>query len=746
MNEFQERLTTALAGRYAVERRVGGGGMADVFLARDLKHGRPVALKLLRPDIGAAIGRERFLQEIEIAARLHHPHILPLYDSGDADGLLYYVMPYVEEETLRGRLERASRLSLPEVLRITSQLADALDFAHSRGVIHRDVKPENVLLLADHALIADFGIARAMTGTGAEQITGTGIIVGTPTYMSPEQVFGDTTLDGRSDQYSLACMVFEMLSGAPPFRGNTAMAIMARLSFDPVPTLSTREIMVPATIDEALNRALAKDPADRFPSAKAFAEAMEVTGGPAAAPLASKSRSLVVLPFANFSEETDTEFLSDGLTEELIHTLNKLAGLRVVGRTSAFAFKGAVEDVRAIGRKLGVELVLEGSVRRAGQRLRITTQLTDVKDGLQLWSERFERPMGDAFAIQDEIAGSILATLKLTFLGRSPALPAARAASPRAYELYLRGRHCWNARTESGLQQSLVYLGQAIEADAGFALAHAALAEAYITLGVYGAESPGTVMPRAEHAARTALEHDTRLAEAHGALASVQALYHWKWIEAESSYRRALAADPTAGSVRQAFAVNLLLPQKRWEEAGPELERARAQEPLSPVMSLSLGLVPFFQRDYEGAARIWREVLATQESFALVHYFFGQALALMGRTDEALAALERAAQLAGETPENTAVLGWVLAGAGRLEEAAGQLAELRRMAVRRYVSPLLEAQILAASGEPAAALALATRAVDERAADVVWLGARPALDPLRGDPAFGALLQRVGLG
>ena len=736
----------ALAGRYAVERQVGAGGMAEIFLAADLRHGRKVALKLLRPEIGAAIGRERFLKEIGIAARLHHPHILPLYDSGEADGLLYYVMPYVEDETLRSRLARAGRLPVAEVLRITSQLADALDFAHRQGVVHRDIKPENVLLLAEHAQIADFGIARVMTGSPAEQITGTGIIVGTPTYMSPEQVFGDAALDGRSDQYSLACMVFEMLSGAPPFSGNMAQAIMARMSVERVPTLSTREIMVPEVIDEALNRALAKNPADRFPTVRAFAEALAITGAPASAPLASKTRSLVVLPFANLSEVADTEFLSDGLSEELIHTLSTLAGLRVVGRTSAFAFKGTTEDVRSIGKKLGVELVLEGSVRRAGQRLRITTQLTGVKDGLQLWSERFERPVGDAFAIQDEIAAAILATLQLTFLGRAPSLPVAHTGNPRAYEFYLRGRHCWNARTETGLQQSLTYLRQAIEADPGFSLAHAALAEAYVTLGVYGAEAPQAVMPLAEAAARAALETNPRLAEAHGALASVQALYHWRWIDAESSYHRALAANPNAASVRQAYAVNLLLPRGRWDEARAELERARALEPLSPIINLSLGLVPFFQRNYEEAVLTWRKVLATDESFALLHYFIGQAEALLGRTDAAIATLTRAAQLGGETPEIAAALGWALGKAGRRDEAGKRLADLVRQAATRYVSPLAEAQVLAGLEEREAALAALKRAVDGRAADAVWLAVRPAFDVMREDAAFGALLSRVGLG
>lgn len=745
MNDVSERLTAALAGRYSVERRVGGGGMADVFLARDLKHGREVALKVLRADLGAAIGRERFQREIAIAAGLHHPFILPLYDSGDADGLLFYTMPFMREETLRARLDAVGRLSVPETLRIAHQLADALDFAHSRGIIHRDVKPENVLLLADHALIADFGIARAVTQRAGEELTVDGMVLGTPTYMSPEQVFGDTLLDGRSDQYSLACIVFEMLSGGPPFSGATPQAVMIRLTQEAPPTLASRVTLVPATIESALRRALAKEPKQRFPTVKGFIDALEAEGG--SAPVAGSGvRSLVVLPFANLSDEADTEFLSDGVSEELIHTLSTLEGLRVVGRTSAFALKGTTEDVRVVGQRLGVELVLEGSVRRAGQQLRITAQLTGVDDGLQRWSERFDRAVGDAFAIQDEIAAAILAALRLTILNRGAGRAAARTDDPRAHELYLRGRHSWNARTESGLHRSVDYLRGAIQADAGFGLAHAALAESYITLAAYGVEPPETVMPLAEAAARSALQSDPRLAEAHAALAGVQALYHWKWDEAEDSFRRALGSNPAAGNIRQSYSVNLLLPRARWDAAEKELERARVLEPLSPVIALSVGLIRFLQRDYDGAIRVWREVLATDENFPPTHYFLGQALALAGRPEDGLAALDRAAQLAGPTPEIVSAAGCALAAAGRPEEARAKLVELTHLAERRYVSPVLPAQVLAALHEPAAAIAELERAVAGRAVDTVWLGVRPAFDSLRGETSFQELLRRVGLG
>jgi serine/threonine-protein kinase len=475
-----------------------------------------------------------------------------------------------------------------------------------------------------------------------------------------------------------------------------------------------------------------------------FAEALQGTATFVAAP--PPVRSLLVIPFANQGGDADTEFLSDGLSEELIHTLNALEGLRVVGRTSAFSFKGTTEDVREIGRRLGVEVVLEGSVRRAGRRLRITAQLTGVSDGLQIWSERFEREVGDAFLIQDEIAAAILAALRLTLLGRSPPRVSARTDNPRAYELYLRGRHSWNSRTETGLHRSVAFLKDAIEADAGFALAGAALAESYVTLGVYGAADPREVMPLAEAAATAALEKDFRLAEAHGALGSVQALYHWRWADAEASYRRALSANPSAGLVRHGFAVHVLLPQGRWDQARSELERARALEPLAPAIALSLGLIPYYQGDFPAAEAVFREVVATDEHFAMSHFFLGQTVGRLGRFGEAGQALERAQLLAGPSPEILAARAWLQAVSGSAGAARAELERLLAMRATRYVSPVLEARVLAALEETEAALDAVTRAVEGRAADTVWLGAGPISAGLRDEPRFRALLARMGLG
>src|SRR5437016_3880345 len=382
MSGVPGRLQVALAERYTINRELGRGGMATVYLAEDLKHRRLVALKVLSPDLGAALGKDRFLREIDIAARLTHPHILPLHDSGEADGLLYYVMPYVEGQSLRGRLVRERQLPLEDALHITRQVADALCYAHSRDVVHRDIKPENILFQSGHAVVSDFGIARAIGVAGGGSVTGTGIAVGTPGYMSPEQTRGIAQLDGRSDLYSLGCVLYEMLAGDPPFTGWSAQAILARQEFEPVPRLRTVRDTVPDWVEQAVTRALAKAPADRFRTAAGFIAALTqprtITGAEPAAALVQPSaaaNSIAVLPFLNMSADPENEYFSDGMTEEIVHALSAVGSLRVASRTSSFAFKGATQNIRTIGEKLQVRTVLEGSVRRADTKLRVTARL-----------------------------------------------------------------------------------------------------------------------------------------------------------------------------------------------------------------------------------------------------------------------------------------------------------------------------------------------------------------------------------
>ena len=366
MTDLRSRLQPSLADRYSIDREAGRGGMATVYLAQDLKHDRRVALKVLHPELAASIGAERFLREIQIAARLQHPHILPLYDSGQADGLLYYVMPFVAGESLRDRLNREKRLSLDDALAIARDVAAALDYAHRQNVVHRDIKPENVMLHEGEAMVTDFGIAKAVSAAGSGSLTQTGMAVGTPAYMSPEQASGESEPDGRSDIYSLGCMLFEMLTGSAAFTGPSAQAIIMKRFLEPVPSLRAALPTVPEPVDTAVTRALAKEPADRFATAAQLAQALMIHTGatpPSITPVtlstqSATPKSIAVLPFVNLSNDPENEYFTDGIAEEIINALTKIQALRVASRTSAFAFKGKSEDISEIGKKLKVATVL----------------------------------------------------------------------------------------------------------------------------------------------------------------------------------------------------------------------------------------------------------------------------------------------------------------------------------------------------------------------------------------------------
>ncbi len=473
MSDILDSLQSALADRYRIERELGRGGMATVYLAHDLRHDRSVALKVLRPELAHAVGADRFLREIRLCARLQHPHILGVHDSGEAGGQLWFTMPYVDGETLRSRLAREQQLPIGDAVRITTEIADALTYAHGRGVIHRDIKPENILLSGNHALVADFGIARALRGGAAaqqgseedERLTETGMSLGTPQYMSPEQSVGERELDARTDVYSLGCVLYEMLAGEPPFTGPNPQSVLAKRLSEPVPHIrSTRE--VPLAIDHAVTRALARAPADRFATAAEFAAALgstSVESGSSTAPVTSRQSprkrrwigaligavlvillggymalgrsgggapglpaSAAVLPFTDLSPGKDQEYFSDGLTEELITSLSQVKGIRVAARTSSFQFKGQNADIRDVGRKLGVGAVLEGSVRKSGDRLRVTAQLSSAEDGYQLWSESYDRDLADVFAVQEEIARAIVGALRVRLGGGTRLRPGAR--------------------------------------------------------------------------------------------------------------------------------------------------------------------------------------------------------------------------------------------------------------------------------------------------------------------------------
>jgi serine/threonine-protein kinase len=737
-----ESLAQALQDRYRLGQELGSGGMATVYLAHDVRHDRPVAIKVLREEIAAGLGADRFLREVRLAARLQHPHILPMFDSGNAAGHLWYAMPYVEGESLRQRVARDGSLPLDESLRLTREIADALDHAHRRGVIHRDVKPGNILLSDGHALLADFGIARA-TATEREPLTQTGLAIGTAAYMSPEQALGAAEVDGRTDVYALGCVIFEMLTGRPPFDGPNQQAVLARHITEPVPSVRTTAETVPTWVDRVIQRALAKTPDARFATAGDLARAL-VPGAPTVAIEPPRTeRSVAVLPFANLSPDPENEYFADGMTDELINALAKVPGLRVVSRTSVFAFKGRQQDVRTIGATLSVECVLEGSIRRAGRRLRTAVQLVNVADGYQLWSETFDREMEDVFAVQDEISRGIVNALKLRLLGESGSTLVKSATDDfEAYTLYLKGRLLWNRRSEDALRQGLAHFEQALARDPNYPLAYVGLADSYVLLGFYTSLAPGNAFPRAKQAAETALRLDPSLGEAYPALAYVKMYYEWDWAGALAAFRQAIDRHPGYATAHQ-WLGNCLAILGRSDGSIASFQRAVELDPLSPIKNAALGWGYYFARRYPEAIAQQRRALEIDADLAVAHLWYGLSLEQSGGADEAVAQFEEAVRLLGHDPVGLAFLAHGLTVAGRRAEAEAIVHELVAMRGRRYVSPYDIAVALVGLGRKDEALAWLERGHAERTHWMALLKSDPRLDPLRPDSRFCGLLDRM---
>ncbi len=757
--DLEQRLRPALAGRYTLERELGRGGMARVYLAHDVKHDRPVALKVMHPQLAETLGAERFLLEIHIAAGLQHPHIVSVYDSGETAGLLWFTMPYIEGESLRARLRREGRLPLEDAATITREAAEALDYAHSRRILHRDIKPENILLSRGHALVADFGIARALAGGAGtleggeagrrgsgeeERLTETGMSLGTPAYMSPEQASAERTLDPRSDVYSLGCVLYEMLTGEPPFTGPTAHAILAKRFTGSAPSVRQFRPQLSVEVERAVERALALTPADRFDTAGELSRALVPSAVTPAAPK-PPGRSVAVLPFASLSPDPENEYFADGVTDELINALAKIGGLHVVSRTSAFAFKGKLEDVRAIGARLQVKSVLEGSVRRAGRRLRVTAQLIDVADGFLLWSDTFDRELEDVFAIQDEITRAIVGALKVRLFGsQQQVLVKPTTDDLEAYTLYLKGRHFWNRRTEQALWHGLDYFQQATARDPGFAQAHAGVADSYAILGFYSALPPTEAFPKAKAAAQQALANDPALAEAHPALAYVHMYHTWDWQAAENEFAIAIELNPGYATAHQWYG-NFLAVHGRFDESAAAFGKAIALDPLSPLKQAALGWSRYFARRYDEAAAQCRRALELDSGYWVAHLWLGLALEELGALEEAVGEFEEALRLSGRNVANLGYLGHALAIAGRTAEARQVLQDLVQLSAERYVSPYDIGVIYLGLGESDAALEWLERAYAERDHQMTFLGVDPRLDRVRASPRFVGLMQMMGL-
>jgi eukaryotic-like serine/threonine-protein kinase len=634
VSTFPGLLTEAFRDRYTIERELGRGGMATVYLARDLKHHRSVALKILHPELAASLGPERFRHEIETAANLSHPHILPLFDSGEAGGLLWYTMPYIEGESLRERLTREPQVPLEEAVRVAREVLDALGYAHAHGVIHRDIKPENILLSGGHALVADFGIARAVDAAGAERVTATGLALGTPGYMSPEQAGGARDLDGRSDIYSVGCLLYEMLAGEPAWKGPTPQAVIARRFVEPPPSVRRLRDTVPEPLEQGVLQALAREPVDRFQTAAEFARAiadpaattpsaipiLPTTARPPTAQPSTRRRSprlpagvatlagglllglgillawsrvhsgaqtagpkrLAVLPFENLGRPED-EYFTDGITDEVRGKLAALPGVQVTARSSSAQYKKSPKGPRQIGRELQVQYLLTGTVRwekGAGEqsRVRVSPELVQAATASTSWQEPFEAPLTDVFQVQAEMASRVAEALGVALgTGERERLAERPTRNLAAYDAYLRAL----AARRTDAPSAAAEFERAIALDSGFALAWAELAltrQYFYSVGF----TPWEQIERSRGEAERALALQPKLPLAYYALG--------QYYRRREDYDRALA-EYARGLAVASNDVRLLggvvevdLRRGQWERA---LESARRLEPLDPRPSKS---------------------------------------------------------------------------------------------------------------------------------------------------------------
>jgi serine/threonine-protein kinase len=675
-----ERLKAALADRYAIEREIGAGGMALVYLAEDLKLHRQVAIKVLRPELAVSLGADRFLQEIEVTANLQHPNILQLYEADEADDLLYYVMPYVEGETLHDRLTRDGKLSLDDALKITDDIAAALGYAHEHGIVHRDIKPENILLTGGRAVVADFGIARAVEVAGGERLTGTGLAVGTPAYMSPEQAMAVAEVDHRSDVYSLGCVIYEMIGGHAPFTGHTPRSVIAKHAVDTVPDLHTSDPAIPLYVKRAVEKALAKRPSERFQSVGEFVEVLTlgtvvravhrpwrrpvllgvalavvvgaalVVGrwiGPTAAGEPEHPRTAIaVLPFQNLSADGPYAYFAGGLHDELLTQLFKVAALSVRGRISVMGYAGPnTPPLRQIASELEVGSVVVASVQVVGDRLRVNVQLIDAATDEHLWTDGYDRTLEDAFAIQSDIAQRIVAAVGLTLTsGERQGIVAVPTTNSEAYQFYLEARE-YQSRPgvlKQNLETAEQLYALALARDTAFALAHAGLSRVHGTMYQLRYDPSPARAARQREEAEAALRLAPGLPQAHSAMG-------YSHYVGGRDYRMALselmiARDGLPNNAGILATIGVV--QRRlgnWNGALAALDRALLLDPRNPGLLPDLaGLTYVMMHRYAEAVEAFDRALSLAPDLHSAAVVKGRVYALwQGRLDTLRAALGR---------------------------------------------------------------------------------------------------------
>jgi eukaryotic-like serine/threonine-protein kinase len=742
---------------YHIVEKLGGGGMGVVYKAEDTRLDRFVALKFLPEDLAHdRHAMERFRREAKAASALNHPNICTIYEIDEQNGTAFIAMEFLDGATLE-RLIHGQPMELDRVLDLSSEIADALAAAHSKNIIHRDIKPGNIFVSErGHAKVLDFGLAKMSVAedksneTATLTLTQMGMAIGTLPYMSPEQLQGQK-LDHRTDIYSMGAVLYEMATGQRPFVGRTSMELSSSILRDSPKSVTALRGDLPSGLQRIVERCLAKEPTERYASTREVREAVErlrrdLSSGPrAAAPSAATEASIAVLPFANMSADPENEFFADGITEEIINALTKIDELRVAARTSAFSFKGKHVDLRIVGERLNVKTVLEGSVRKAGNRVRIMAQLTNVADGYHLWSERYDREIQDIFEVQDEIARAIAGRLKITLEGgQRQTLVKAATKNLEAYQLCLKGRTLIYQRGLS-IPRALECFQQAASLDSEYALAWAGVADAHNLCAYYGFARPQVSLPQAKEAAMRAVRLDDSLAEAHGALALSRLCWDWDDGEAEREFLNALALNPRYLQARGWYGYLYLLPTGRTQEAIDQAKTITNIDPLSGYAKATLAVICAFVGRLEEAEKAARYALEIDPGNYLARFALHDALHSMGRFDESIAVADVALAMSGRHVFTMAGLAVTYADWNKPNEARALYNELSSRAAREYISPFFLAVAATGAGEQEEAIRLAQQAYEIRDPSLQLFGkCWPSSARLRQDARFNEIWAKAG--
>ncbi len=748
---------TTFAERYEIIEELGKGGMGRVYRVEDTKLNQEIALKLIKPEVSADKKTiDRFRNELKTARNIRHKNICGMYDLGEDRGTYFITMEYVRGEELKNLIRKVGQLSAGQAIAIAKQVCEGLAEAHRQGIVHRDLKPQNVMIDPDgNARIMDFGIARSLE---AKRITGTGMMIGTPEYMSPEQAEGEE-VDQRSDVYSLGVILYEMVTGRRPFEGNTMLSIAMKHKTELPKKPKQFNPDIPEVLSRLILKCLEKAKDNRFQNADEILAALVSieTGTHEAGRVAAETpdtkttteaerkKSIAVLPFENLSPEKEQDYFCDGLSEEIINALSRIRELRVVARTSAFAFRGKEVDIREIGAKLNVDTVLEGSVRKAGRRLRITAQLINVSDGYHLWSERYDRDLEDVFAIQEDMSLAIVSHLKLELLGaEKEALERHQSVNIDAYNTYLQGLYFLNRGTRTSIFRAIEYFQQAITLSPDYALAHVGMAGCYYVLGFLDMLPAKDVFPRAKEFALRAIGIDPSISEAYGILGSVKTDFEWDWEDAERAFKKALELNPNSAVSLRQHAV-LLLATGKVEEALKQVRKSKVIDPMLEASQTALGIV-LLRAGRLGEARAqFKKSVDLDPNRSHSRWLLGQSLVLESKYDEGIQEIQKAYSLSSKNPMILAGLGWAHAAANRTAEAEKVIEELKERSQQESIRPYLLAKIHAALGRLDLAFEWLEKAYEEHDTSLVFILNDESLLNLHSDPRFKELLKKMRL-